>query len=277
MEVLGVVDAAAPGAEQWVGRRVVAIPTGAFGGYAEQVVAPEVMTFEMPASVPYPDAAAIYMPFHLAWLGLRERAGLRGGETVLVHAAAGGVGQAALQICTWRGARVIGTASASKHERLRAAGVAHCIDYTTQDFEAEVARITDGKGVDIVLDAVGGKSFAKSYRSLAPLGRLFVFGASGFAPSGKRNFVAVLRGFLALPTFKPMRLMNQNRGVFGVNMGHLWEHADKLGAMMQEIVGLVGKGVLDPVVDKTFPFDRASEAHAYLQARGNFGKVLLNP
>jgi NADPH:quinone reductase-like Zn-dependent oxidoreductase len=231
----------------------------------------------IPADLSIEKAAAIPVNYLTAWIMLVWLGNVHAGETVLVHAAAGGVGQAALQICTWRGARVIGTASASKHERLRAAGVAHCIDYTTKDFEAEVARITDGKGVDIVLDAVGGKSFAKSYRSLAPLGRLFVFGASGFAPSGKRNFVAVLRGFLALPTFKPMRLMNQNRGVFGVNMGHLWEHADKLGAMMQEIVELVGKGVLDPVVDKTFPFDRAGEAHAYLQARGNFGKVLLIP
>ena len=275
-EVAGVVDRVGSGVTGVaVGTRVLALTR--FGGYSSSVVVRADQAVPIPADLSIEKAAAIPVNYLTAWIMLVWLGNVHAGETVLVHAAAGGVGQAALQICTWRGARVIGTASASKHERLRAAGVAHCIDYTTQDFEAEVARITDGKGVDIVLDAVGGKSFAKSYRSLAPLGRLFAFGASGFAPSGKRNFVAVLRGFFALPTFKPMRLMNQNRGVFGVNMGHLWEHADKLGAMMQEIVGLVGKGVLDPVVDKTFAFDRASEAHAYLQARANFGKVLLIP
>jgi NADPH:quinone reductase-like Zn-dependent oxidoreductase len=275
-EVAGVVDRVGSGISGVaVGSRVLALTR--FGGYSSSVVVRADQAFPIPADLSIEKAAAIPVTYLTAWIMLVWLGNVRAGETVLVHAAAGGIGQAALQICTWRGARVIGTASAGKHERLRAAGVAHCIDYTTQDFEAEVARITAGRGVDIVLDAVGGKSFAKSYRSLAPLGRLFAFGGSSFAPSGTRNIVAVLRAVFALPTFKPMRLMNENRGVFGVNVGHLWEHADKLGAMMQEIVGLVGKGVLDPVVDKTFPFDRASEAHAYLQAHGNFGKVLLIP
>jgi NADPH:quinone reductase-like Zn-dependent oxidoreductase len=199
------------------------------------------------------------------------------GERVLVHAAAGGVGQAALQLCRWRGAEVIGTASASKHARLQELGVAHCIDYNREDFEVAVRRITGGRGVDIAIDAVGGESFAKSYRSLASLGRLFMFGASTVAPGKKRSLVAALAGLMRMPKFKPVPLMNENRGVFGVNMGHLWDRGPELAAMMREIVDLCAAGTLAPVVDRAFPFAAAGAAHEYIQERKNFGKVLLTP
>src|SRR5207302_1487754 len=140
-------------------------------------------------------AAAIPVNYLTAWLMLVHLGNVRAGERVLVHAVAGGVGQAALQICKWRGAEVLGTASGGKHARLRELGVAHCIDYTKQDFEAEVARATRGEGVDIVLDAVGGKSFAKSYRCLRSLGRLMMFGASSAATSRTRSIVGALSMF----------------------------------------------------------------------------------
>jgi NADPH:quinone reductase-like Zn-dependent oxidoreductase len=202
---------------------------------------------------------------------------VRAGERVLVHAAAGGVGVAAIQICKHRGAEIIGTASAGKHERLRALGVAHCIDYTTQDFQAEVARITDGAGVDVILDAVGGKSFKQSYESLAPLGRLFIFGGSAFSSGETRNLWTIVRAYFAMPSYKPFTLMAQNRGVFGVNLGHLWDQSKKLQAMLREIMELVEKKVFDPIVDKSFPFAEAGAAHAYMQGRKNFGKVVLVP
>ncbi|HET6233302.1 MAG TPA: zinc-binding dehydrogenase, partial [Longimicrobiaceae bacterium] len=147
----------------------------------------------------------------------------------------------------------------------------------TQDFEAEVKRITGGEGVDIALDAVGGESFRKSYRSLAPLGRLYVFGASSLAPGEKRSVVAAVTGMLKMPTFKPLSLMSHNRGVQGVNVGHLWKKGDLMASMLAEIMALVASGTLDPVVDRTFPFAQAAEAHAYIQDRKNFGKVLLVP
>jgi NADPH:quinone reductase len=110
MEVLGRVEVAGDGAEAWIGKRVVAIPSGAYGGYAEVVVAPTAMSFEMPETVPLPGAAALYMPFHLAWLAVHERAQLRAGETMLVHAGAGGAGSAAIQLGVQAGARVIAVA-----------------------------------------------------------------------------------------------------------------------------------------------------------------------
>lgn len=274
-EVSGRVDAIGAGViDVAPGARVLALTR--FGGYSDVVCVPAAQVLPIPASLSDEKAAAIPVNYLTAWIMLVRLGNVQPGEKVLVHAAAGGVGVAALQLCRWRGAQVIGTASPGKHERLRQLGAAECIDYTTKDFQAEVRRLTGGRGVDVVLDAVGGRSFAKSYQSLAPLGRLFMFGVSSFAPGQKRSLLAALRGFFALPRFAPVPLMNENRGVFGVNMGHLWDRADELRDMLEQILALVAAGTLDPMVDKTFPFERAGEAHAYLQERKNFGKVLLS-
>ena len=275
-EVAGTVDKLGVGASGMaLDDRVLALTH--FSGYSDVVVVPAAQVEKLPVRLSFEKAAAIRVNYLTAWIMLVTLGNAQRGDTVLVHAAAGGVGLAALQICRWRGAEVIGTASASKHARLRELGTSHCIDYNTQDFQAEVKRLTGGRGVDIVLDAVGGKSFQKSYASLAPLGRLFLFGVSGLATGQKRSIVSALRWFFALPSFKPIPLMNQNRGVFGVNLGHLWDERERLRAMLSDILSGVEAGHLDPVVDKTFPFTEAAAAHKYIQERKNFGKVLLVP
>ena len=275
-EVAGTIDRVGPEIEGFAeGDRVLAFTR--FGGYSDVVTAPEIQVVAIPEGVSFESAAAIPVNYLTAWLMLVWLGNVRSGDRVLVHAVAGGVGQAALQICQHFGAEVYGTASAGKHERLRDRGVAHCIDYRNQDFEEEIRRLTQGRGVDIALDAVGGKSFQKSYRCLAPLGRLFAFGASSFATGKRRSLLSVLRGVLQMPSFKPVALMDKNRGVYGVNLGHLWGEAEKLQNMLEEIVTLTSDGALEPVVDRTFPFAQAGEAHAYIQDRKNFGKVLLVP
>lgn len=275
-EVSGEVDAVGPGVTNVSpGARVLSLTR--FGGYTDTAIVQAENVLPLPASLSFEKAAAIPVNYLTAWLMLVHLGAVKKGDRVLVHAAAGGVGQAALQICLWKGAEVIGTASGGKHARLKQLGVAHCIDYTTQDFEAEVKRITNGRGVEIALDAVGGDSFSKSYRSLAPLGRMFMFGVSSFAPGTKRSVVSALRGLWNMPKFKAIPLMQENRGVFGVNLGHLWDRGPELRAMLAEIGDLVAKGTLDPVVDRTFPLAKAGDAHAHIQARGNFGKVILTP
>jgi NADPH:quinone reductase-like Zn-dependent oxidoreductase len=275
-EVAGTVDRVGKGVTAWKeGARVLSLTR--FGGYSDVVVAPAAFVAPLPDKLTFEKAAAIPVNYLTAWIMLVRLGNVSKGDKVLVHAVAGGVGQAALQICKWRGAEVIGTASGGKHARLRELGVAHCIDYTKEDFEAAVAKITGGRGVDIALDAVGGESFSKSYRSLTSLGRLYLFGASSFAPGTKRSIIAALSGLWKMPTFKPIDLMDTNRGVQGVNMGHLWDKGPELSGMLLEILRLVGEGVLDPVVDRTFPFAKAGDAHAFLQGRGNFGKILLVP
>jgi len=275
-EVAGDVDAVGPGVTGFaVGDRVVAATR--FGGYSDVVCADARLTAALPAALSYEQGAALPVNYLTAWLMLVHLGNVHRGDRVLVHAAAGGVGQAAVRIAHHHGAEVIGTASAPKHERLREQGVAHCVDYRNQDFEAEVKRITGGAGVHIALDAVGGKSFGKSYRCLAPTGRLFAFGASSLAPGEKRSILKAIRGFLAMPKFKPLDMMGDNRGVFGINLGHLWDQHALLRAMLVDIIALAAEGPLAPTVDRTFPFAEATAAHAYIQAHKNFGKVLLTP
>jgi len=275
-EVAGTVDRVGAGVEGFrEGDRVGS--STRFGGYSDVVCVPAVQAQRMPDGLSFEKAAAIPVNYMTAWLMLVTLGNVRPGDRVLVHAVAGGVGQAALQICRWKGAEVIGTASAGKHARLRELGVAHCTDYRTQDFLAETKRVTNGRGVDIALDAVGGDSFRKSYRALAPLGRLYVFGASALATGKRRSIVGAVRGMLAMPAFRPIPMMNANRGVHGVNLGHLWKEAARLKEMMGQIMALVADGTFDPVVDRTFPLEQAGDAHAWIQDRRNFGKVLLAP
>ena len=272
-EVSGTVDALGPDVEgPPVGERVLALTR--FGGYADTVVVPATQVASI-GTLDFAKAAAIPVNYLTAWLMLVKLGNVEAGERVLVHAAAGGVGQAALQICRWKQARVIGTASAGKHARLRELGLELAVDYRNADFE-QVVRERVGE-VDVVLDAVGGTSFRKSYRLLAPMGRLFMFGVSSFAPGRTRSVLAAVRGLASMPWYRPIALMNDNRGVFGVNLGHLWDRGPQLVAMIEQILALVHAGTFDPVVDETFTFTEASRAHARLQERKNFGKVLLVP
>jgi NADPH:quinone reductase-like Zn-dependent oxidoreductase len=275
-EVAGVVDAAGDDVEGLRGGdRVIAMTH--FGGYSDVVCARGQSVRRLPENIDFAGGASIPVNYLTAWLMLVRLGHVRAGERVLVHACAGGVGLAAVQICRHFGAEVIGTASAGKHERLREMGVSHCIDYRTRDFEEEVADLTGGKGVDIALDAVGGESFAKSYRCLDSFGRLFIFGVSSMAPGSKRRLGSALLGLWRMPKFKPLSLMSFNRGVFGVNLGHLWHRGDEVTEMLEEILGLFADGTFEPVVDRTFPFADAGAAHRYIQDRKNFGKVVLVP
>ena len=273
-EVAGIVDAVGSGVTAVAkGDRVLGMTR--FGGYSDTVVVPVDQALPIAEGVSFESAASIPVNYLTAWLMLVELGNVRAGHRVLVHAVAGGVGQAAVQICKWRGATVIGTASKSKHARLRELGVEHVIDYTTEDFETAVKQKVGS--VDIILDAVGGNSFAKGYRLLAPMGRLMMFGASSFAPGETRSLVSALMGMLRMPRFKPIDLMNDNRGVFGVNLGHLWERAEELRGMLAAVRERVDAGDFVPVVDRTFDFDHAADAHRFIQDRKNFGKVLLTP
>ena len=272
-EVAGTVEALGPGVDGdlTIGRRVVALTR--FGGYAEAVAVPVAQLFPMPARMSFEEGAAIPVNYLTAVLMLRHFGNVKRGERVLVHAAAGGVGQAAIQLCRIAGAEVIGTASAAKHAQLREAGVAHAIDYRTQDFEAEVRRVTGGRGVDIVLDATG--AFRKSYRCLGPLGRLVCFGLSGAATGMGPSRLAAVKRLATLPWFHPIRLMNDNKAVIGVNLGHLWDRVELLRGEMLSLLADYEAGRIQPVVGKTFPLAEAAAAHRFIQERKNVGKVIL--
>jgi NADPH:quinone reductase-like Zn-dependent oxidoreductase len=272
-EVAGVVDAVGPGRVPFQpGDRVFALTR--FGGYATAVAVPATFVFHTPPQMSDVDAAAIPVNYLTAFVALETIAHLSTGETVLVHGAGGGVGIAATQLAKQRRATVIGTASAMKLDAIRSLGVDHPIDHQ-RDVPGEVRRLTRGRGVDVVLDPIGGRSARISYELLAPLGRLVLYGASTLASGERRNLWRVVRTLIEMPAFRPLSLMNRNRGVFGLNLGHLWSETDRLRSASETLIAGFATGQLRPVIAKTFPLERAADAHRYIQSRANVGKVIL--
>jgi NADPH2:quinone reductase len=179
MEVMGVVDACGESTDSWRDRRIVALPQNAFGGFAEYAICPVIGAFAMPEEIPLPGAAALYFPFHLAWLGLHDRAKLQTGESVLIHAAAGGAGSAAIQLAKNKGARVFATASSeAKLEFCRELGADVVINYEKTDFSEVILDETEGRGVNVIFDNVGERFMQKSMRSIAYDGRYLIMGFS---------------------------------------------------------------------------------------------------
>ncbi len=280
-EVAGIVEAVGEGVESCAaGDRVMAATR--FGGHAElcSVAARDVLP--LPAEMSFEQGAAVPVNYGTAYAGVVLMGGLREGDRLLVHAAAGGVGIAATQLAAARGAAVFGTASAAKHDAIRAQGVDHAIDYRTVDFEAEVLRLTGDEGIDIAFDAIGPTSFRKDYRLLRPGGRLVCSGLSEVQSGEGRDLAAAVKGLVrmttaTMPWWKSMAIMNENKGVFGLNMLHWWDREGSLDRVVAPLADDLAAGRLEPVVAASFPFDEAAAAHRYIHERRNVGKVVLVP
>jgi NADPH:quinone reductase-like Zn-dependent oxidoreductase len=203
--------------------------------------------------------------------------GLRKGESVLIHNAGGGVGLAALDIAKNIGATTYGTASPSKHEFLRVRGLDHAIDYRTQDWLPILKELTNGRGVELAIDPIGGAHWKKSYAALRHTGRLGMFGVSAASANGLSGKLKLVKAALQMPRFHPLGLLNKNRGVFGLNLGHLWHEPEKIMEWVAVLMAGVEEGWIRPHVDRAFPFSEAGAAHAYMEARKNIGKVVLVP
>jgi len=276
-EVSGVVDAAGDGVvAPALGTRVLGLTR--FGGHAEAVVLPATQALPMPEGMTFEEAAALPVNYVTAYHMLFEVGHLREGQSVLVHMAAGGVGIAALQLArSVPGVTIFGTASAAKHGVIRSEGCHHPIDYRTVDYATEVSRLTGGKGVNLVLDPLGGTDWKKGYRLLRPSGMLVMFGFANIVHGERRNLLHVISQGLRIPRFSPLALMNDNRAVAGVNIGHLWGEEELMTREIRDLLELYREGAVKPLVDSTFPFQRAADAHRRLVERKNIGKVVLVP
>ena len=271
-EVAGVVDAVGAGVTApRVGDRVVA--TTRFGGQSELVVVPTAAVFPLPAGWTLEQGAAFPVVYLTAHHMLVRVAAARRGDTVLVHAAAGGVGLAVAELSRLLGFRVLGLASTGKHAILREYGVEPLDSRDPRWFDA-VRRVAP-RGVDVVLDAVGGDSWRHGYGLLAPAGRLVCYGASALSDGLRRNVVRTIWRVLRFPRFGPLALMNDNRSVAGVNLGHLWNDQALLAPQVEALLGYAREGRLTPRVDRTFPLAEAAAAHRYIHERRNIGKVVL--
>jgi NADPH:quinone reductase-like Zn-dependent oxidoreductase len=280
-EVAGTVESVGDGVESVSpGDRVLAGTR--FNGQAELVTVRENMVYAMPEKLSFEEGAAFPVNYATAQAGLVVMGGLAAGERVLIHAAAGGVGISATQIAKRIGAEVFGTASASKHDAIRGQGVDHAIDYRSQDFVEEVRRITGGDGIDVAFDAIGPSSFRKDYQLLRQGGRLVMYGASEVQTGEKRSLPTALRTlarspFSSMPWWKGLGVMNENKGVFGLNMLSWWDAEGSLDRVIDPLIPGLRNGELKPVVAEAFPFDRASDAHRFIADRRNIGKVVLVP
>lgn len=276
-EAAGEVDALGEGVDEpEIGSRVLALVR--FGAQAERVCVPAKQVLPMPQGASFEDAAALPVVYLTAYHMLFRVAPLRPKRRVLIHMAAGGVGVAAIQLCrTVADVEIFGTASPSKHDFLRSIGCDHPIDYRSVDYVAEVRRITKDKGVDLVLDPLGGRDWKKGMSLLAPAGHLVAFGFANMSSGDKRSWLHVVRQALGVPLFTPLGLMDANRTVSGVNMGHLWHEVEMLTEELEELLVLWRAGRIAPKVDAVVSFDDAAKAHQRLEHRQNVGKVVLVP
>jgi NADPH:quinone reductase-like Zn-dependent oxidoreductase len=276
-EAAGVVDGLGHGTEgPEAGRRVLALTH--FGGHADVVCVPAEQVFEIPDSMSFEEAAAIPVNYLTAYHMLFRVANVRPGERVLVHMAAGGVGTAVLQLCrTVDDLVIFGTASAAKHEVLRAEGCSHPIDYRAVDYAAEIRRLTGGEGVDVVLDPLGGKDWRKGLKLLRPCGRLVAFGFANMASGQRRHPGHIASQAVRIPVLTPVGLMNHNWTVSGVNIGHLWGEIATLREEFQAVLALWDAGSIKPRIDGSYPFTEAAAAQRRILQRQNIGKILLTP
>lgn len=258
------------------GRRVVALTR--FGGYAETVCTPAAAAMEIPDGISFEEAAALPVNYLTAWFCLQQMAHLSAGERVLIQHGAGGVGIAAVQLARRVGAEIFATASTdAKVDFLRNSGVDYPINYRNSDFAEEVRRIAGNRGLDVVLDAEGGRRLARAYELLAPLGRLVSYGLSSAVSGARRNPFRALWAWLRTPRFHPVDLIGKNVGVFGFHLALLEAKSDLVPDALGQILTGVAEGSLVPRVARTFPLDAAgaAAAHRYLHERRNIGKVLL--
>jgi len=242
-----------------------------FGGYAEQVVVNAADAIPLPEGLTFEQGAAIPVNYATAWAGLIGYGRLQPGERVLLHAAAGGVGIAATQIAKRAGAEVWGTASPGKHEAIRGFGVDHPLDYTTSGWDRDLPLF------DVIMDAIGGKSFKTDYRLLRAGGRLVAFGASSVMSGERRNLFTAARAALSMPRFGLIKQMSQSKAVIGLNMLTLWDDRGTLEPWISPLREMMEDGSLNPVVSDVVPFDEAPEAHRIISQRRNVGKVVLTP
>ncbi|HKR22238.1 MAG TPA: medium chain dehydrogenase/reductase family protein [Pyrinomonadaceae bacterium] len=275
-EVSGIIEEVGKGVDSSLKGKSVAALTG-FGGQSEMVAVKATQIFEKPEKLTFEQAAAIPVNYLTAYALLVVMGSLHVGESVLIHNAGGGVGLAAIEIAKKIGAVTYGTASPGKHQFLAERGLDHAIDYRKQDWFPVLKDLTGGRGVDLVIDPIGGAHWKKSYAALRATGRLGMFGISTVSANGLSGKLNMLKAAIQTPRFHPFALLNKNRGVFGLNLGHMWHEPEKVAAWMLDILSGVEEGWVNPYVDRSFSFDEAGAAHRYLEERKNIGKVVLVP
>lgn len=258
-----------------IGQRVLGVTR--FGGYQTHVKLHQDFVRVLPGDFSFEEGAGLPTTYLTAYHGLFNLAHMKTGERVLIHAAAGGVGTAAIQLVKIFNGEIYATCGSDmKVKFLHEQDVAHAINYTTHDFEKEIRSLTGGGGVDIVMDSVGRKTFRKSYRLLNPMGRLVVYGLGGLMPRGKRiNWVKLVFQYLTLPRVNPFNMMAENKTIAAFHLAYMFKFVHEFHQAMDQLMKWANQGKIRPIIGKTFPFEQAAEAQNFLQSRKSVGKVIL--
>lgn len=275
LEFSGVIERVGDGVDTFRGGEPVMAVTR-FGSHAELVTLDAQRVMRLPAQMSFEEGAAFPVNYLSAHCGLVHLGRLRRGERLLLHAAAGGVGIASIQLARHIGAEIFGTAgSAAKVELIRGMGVQHAINYRVDDFAVEVRRRAGEHGIDVVMDSVAGRIFRPGWHLLAPMGRYIIYGMASVSGAGGLNYLRAAWEWLALPRIQPLQMVAANRTLAGFHLGTLDPAHPYFRAAANEILALYEHGVLRPFIGATFPFEKIREAHAHLQSRASTGKVVV--
>jgi NADPH:quinone reductase-like Zn-dependent oxidoreductase len=277
-EVAGRVAAVGPGVTDLpAGTEVMAVTR--FNGYATQVVVKREQVFPRPAKLSVQQAAGFAAVFLTAWFALLELAHPRAGDALLVHSAAGGVGGALVQLGRIAGCKVVGVVGAShKVDPVRRLGAIDVIDKSREDLWQAAERISP-EGYHVVLDANGVATLRKSYRHLAPVGKLVVYGFHSMLPreGGRPNRLRLLWDYMRTPRFNPFSLTTRNRSVLGFNLSFLFDRSELLHEAMDQLLRWVEEGKIQPLSVQAYPFEQVSQAHRDLESGQTVGKLVLIP
>jgi len=273
MEAFGEIVGVGADAGRRIGEPVI---VGAqYGAYAELMAVDQEQA--LPAMEGWSDEenAAFAVNYMTAWVALFNMARLRSTDTVLVQAAAGGVGTAAVQLARRFGCRVYGTAGADeKVKMLEELGIDFAMNYRTTDFETEIRRLTGGRGVDVVVEVVGGEVFRKSVSLLAPFGRILVVGFAGY-DLNKWNPLSWYRTWRDLPRAGIVQMSERSFGIMASHLGYLLKDPELVRAVWEELTSFVGQHQIRPVVGHVMPFGEIAEAHRLMESRASRGKIVL--
>jgi NADPH:quinone reductase-like Zn-dependent oxidoreductase len=275
LEFSGEVVAVAPDVTKFKGRERV-MGYSRLGSHAEYVALNAHYATPVPEPMSFDEAASFLATGMSAYHGIVRLANLREGENLLIHAAAGGVGLATIQIAKRLGARIFATAGSE--EKLSLAmqhGADHAINYRERDFAAEVTSLTGGYGVDVVMDSVGGDVYKKSWHLLAEMGRYILYGVSAVTGKGALNRLKAAAAFSLMRPIFPPSLMSANKGIFGFNLGTLTGKEAYFADAAKNIIEFFHEGALRPIIGRVFAFEEIVEAHAFLQGRHSVGKVVV--
>jgi len=280
-EASGIVEAVGSNVSSLsVGDRVVAFAGD--GMWADVVTVSSHQCFKMPDRMSFEEGAALLVNYITAHQILFEFGNLRPNKSVLIHMAAGGVGIAAIQLCkTVENVTIFGTASSAKHGTIKEMGCTYPIDYRTQDYVAEIRRISP-QGVDIIMDPLNGEDSVRGYDLLKPLGRIIYFGAANVAASGEnRSLLTAFKTWYKCFSTNSLSILSANKSIAGYHLGYLLKDLETSKEIasntITELFRLYEEGAIKPQVDHVYPYSKVGEAMQRMHNRQNVGKVLLQP